>query len=99
MGVVLVFELLGGSYLVFCEFCRFCCMLFDYLVLMLQVPFYVFLGGGPGKMGVGGGEKRRFSLEKRSERPWPLWGRGELKVLLRSTFHPGFNMFSTLDIS
>ena len=42
MGVVLVFELLGGSYLVFCEFCRFCCMLFDYLVLMLQVPFYVF---------------------------------------------------------
>ena len=25
-------------------------MLFDYLVLMLQVPFYVFLGGG----GVGG---------------------------------------------
>ena len=39
-------------------------------------------GGRAGKIlvgkGVGGGEKRRFSLEKRSERPWPLWGRGEL---------------------
>ena len=36
-------------------------------------------GGRPGKIlvGEGGGEKRRFSLEKRSERPWPLWGRGE----------------------
>ena len=38
-------------------------------------------GAAPGKIlvgeGVGGGEKRRFSLEKRSERPWPLWGRGE----------------------
>ena len=38
-------------------------------------------GGWAGKIlvgeGVGGGEKRRFSLEKRSERPWPLWGRGE----------------------
>ena len=31
-----------------------------------------------------GGEKRRFSLEKRSERPWPLWGRGELFKLLIS---------------
>ena len=27
--------------------------------------------------GVGEGDKRRFSLEKRSERPWPPWGRGE----------------------
>ena len=37
-------------------------------------------GGGPIKFWLGrggGGEKRRFSLEKRSERPWPLWGRGE----------------------
>ena len=33
-----------------------------------------WVGGGGG---VGGGEKRRLSLEKRSERPWPLWGRGE----------------------
>ena len=39
LGVVLVFELLGGSYLVFCEFCRFVFMLFDYLGLMLEVPF------------------------------------------------------------
>ena len=37
-------------------------------------------GGGAARQnfeGVGGGEKGRFSLEKRSERPWPLWGRGE----------------------
>ena len=38
--------------------------------------------GWGGKILVGGlgGEKRRFSLEKRSERPWPLWGRGESQV-------------------
>ena len=40
---------------------------------------------GPADMGGGGGDKilvgRRFSLEKRSERPWPLWGRGELLQL------------------
>ena len=40
---------------------------------------HVSMGGGGGGSGRGLGEgKRRFSLEKRSERPWPLWGRGEL---------------------
>ena len=33
--------------------------------------------GQPTWVGGWGREKRRFSLEKRSERPWPLWGRGE----------------------
>ena len=45
LGVVLVVELLGGSYLVFCGFCGFVFMLFDYLVLVPQVPFSHFLGG------------------------------------------------------
>ena len=43
---------------------------------ILGQPTWVGGGGGAGKILVGG----RFSLEKRSERPWPLWGRGELYV-------------------
>ena len=36
-----------------------------------------WVGGGPAKFWLGRRAKRRFFLE-RSERPWPLWGRGEL---------------------
>ena len=67
LGVVLVFELLGSSYLVFCGLCVFCCMLFDFLGLMLH-PFAYFWGEGAGLRPTAGAP-----IPERNWTNMPIW--------------------------
>ena len=83
-----------------CCKCWKCCQRFSRMASYLrcvQITGCRHGWGWPGEILGGEGDKQRFSLEKRSERPWPPWGRGELASQTHRGFREGLRRLTHVE--